>query len=87
VRKLYSLAPKNQEKLVASPLLYWVAMNRKTATRLGLLGIFSLLISSFPARAYEEIAVNNGATIRGSVKIEGKLPKPPPLQITKFKEV
>lgn len=37
--------------------------------------------------AYDEIAVKDGATIRGTVKFEGKLPKLPPLQITKYKEV
>jgi plastocyanin len=37
--------------------------------------------------SYEEIIVRDGATIRGTVKIEGKLPKLPPLQITKYKEV
>jgi len=37
--------------------------------------------------AYDEITVKDGATIRGTVKVEGKLPKLPPLQITKYKEV
>jgi plastocyanin len=37
--------------------------------------------------AYEEIVVKDGATIRGTVKVEGKLPKLPPLQVTKYKEV
>jgi plastocyanin len=62
-------------------------MNKKIAIRLGLLGLFSLFIFSFPAHAYEEIVVSNGATIRGAVKVEGKLPKLPPLQISKYKEV
>jgi plastocyanin len=61
-------------------------MNTKTIHQLCVGISFSVLFSSASA-AYEEIAVNNGATIRGSVKVEGKLPKPPPLQITKFKEV
>ena len=34
--------------------------------------------------AYEEIIVKGGATIRGTVKVEGNLPKLPPLQITKY---
>lgn len=38
------------------------------------------------SRGYEEIAVNNGATIRGMVKLDGKVPKLPPLQVTKYKE-
>jgi len=37
--------------------------------------------------AYEEIIVKGGATIRGTVKVEGNLPKLPPLQITKYKEI
>ena len=37
--------------------------------------------------AYEEIAVKDGGTIRGTVKVEGKLAKLPPLQVTKYKEV
>ena len=36
--------------------------------------------------AYDEIIVNDGATIRGVVKVEGNLPKLPPLRITKNKE-
>lgn len=52
-------------------------------TTLVLLGFFS----SFPALAYEEVAVTNGGTIKGKVKLSGKAPKLPPLDITKFKEV
>ena len=63
-------------------------MNRKTKAACDFfLGIFLSVIFASGSAAYEEIAVNNGATIRGSVKVEGKLPKPPPLQITKSKEV
>jgi len=50
-------------------------------------GIFFFIVFSSVAAAYEEIAVGNGATIQGTVKFEGKLPKLPPLQITKSKEV
>jgi hypothetical protein len=39
------------------------------------------------ADAYDEITVSQGATIRGSVKVEGKLPTLPALQISKYKEV
>jgi len=42
-------------------------------------GIFFVAVFASASAAYEEIAVNNGATIRGSVKVEGKLPKLPPL--------
>lgn len=37
--------------------------------------------------AYEEIAVANGGTIKGSVKLSGKIEKLPPPAVTKFKEV
>ena len=36
---------------------------------------------------YDEITVSNGGMIRGVVKVEGKIPALPPLQITKYKEV
>ena len=49
-------------------------------------GIFVIVAFASVSAAYEEIAVNDGGTLRGSVKVEGKLPKPPPLQITKSKE-
>ena len=48
--------------------------------------VFAIVFSSYAA-AYDEITVSNGATIRGSVKIEGKVPNLPPLQISKYKEV
>jgi plastocyanin len=50
-------------------------------------GIFLIAAFASIAAAYEEIAVTNGGTLRGSVKVEGKVPKPAPVQITKFKEV
>jgi plastocyanin len=53
----------------------------------GLFGILSLLVWFSAARGYEELVVNNGAMIRGTVRVEGKPPKLPPLQITKFKEI
>ena len=37
--------------------------------------------------AYDEIVVKDGGTIRGTVKMEGKVPKLPPVYITKAKEV
>jgi hypothetical protein len=46
---------------------------------------FALRSEAFSA--YEEIVVKDGATLRGAIKIEGKLPKLPPPQITKYKEV
>jgi plastocyanin len=44
-------------------------------------------ISSEALFAYEEIAVKDGATIRGVIRVEGKLPKLAPPEITKYKEV
>jgi hypothetical protein len=49
-------------------------------TALVLFGPFSTVC------AYDEIVVKNGATIAGTVKIGGKIPRLPPLQITKFRE-
>jgi plastocyanin len=55
---------------------------------LGGLATAMLLVAAAPKRspAYDEIVVKDGATIRGMVKLGGKLPKLPPLQITKHKE-
>jgi plastocyanin len=47
----------------------------------------ALILPHSLSQAYDEIAVSNGGSIRGMVKFEGKAPKLPPLQITKFKEV
>ena len=64
-----------------------VAMKIKTA-KLGGVGLALSLFAIFPVAlfAYDEIVVKNGATIRGVVKIDGRVPKLPPLQITKYKE-
>jgi hypothetical protein len=53
------------------------------------LGLATLVAVILPSmlNAYEEIAVKDGAKIRGAVKVEGKLPKLQSLQITKYKEV
>jgi plastocyanin len=53
------------------------------------LGLAALLLGIWlrPLYAYEEIAVKDGATVRGSVKVEGNLPRLAPLQITKYKEI
>ena len=48
--------------------------------------LWLLLLPSL-ASAYEAIAVANGGTIKGQVKFSGKIPKLPPPQIVKFKEV
>ena len=49
------------------------------------ISLFLLLPSNL--YAYDEITVKDGATIRGTVKIDGPLPKLPPLSITKYKEI
>lgn len=63
-------------------------MNR-TQHNLSNLGLAALVTVMLPSmlNAYEEIAVKDGAKIRGAVKVEGKLPKLQPLQITKYREV
>jgi plastocyanin len=60
-----------------------------TTMKLGGLGVAILLVGGWLeiSSAYDEIAVKEGATIRGVVKVEGKLPKLAPLQITKYKEI
>jgi plastocyanin len=40
-----------------------------------------------PSFGYEEIAVSNGGSIKGTVKLDGKAPKLAPPSITKFKEI
>jgi len=47
------------------------------------LGVFWF---SSQIQAYEEIAVNNGGTVRGFVRLEGERPRPEPVDIFKFKE-
>jgi plastocyanin len=64
-------------------------MNTKTKLIIGqfTVGISLIVLFFSVSGAYEEIAVKDGATIHGTVKVEGTLPKLPPLQITKAKEV
>jgi plastocyanin len=63
-------------------------MNTKTKLTCQLcVGISFIVLFSSASAAYEEIAVKDGATIQGTVKLEGKLTKLPPLQITKSKEI
>ena len=61
-------------------------IKQKTLTWFGLV---TLLVAMLPAalQAYDEIAVKDGATIRGTIKIEGAAPKLAPVQITKYKEI
>jgi len=63
-------------------------MDKRLTASFGLwLGLFLTLSDSSTFAAYEEVAVTNGATIRGTVKVQGQLPKLLPLQISKYKEV
>ena len=50
---------------------------------------FVILFATLPVAlyAYDEIVVKEGATIRGTIKVDGKLPKLAPPQITKYKEI
>jgi plastocyanin len=63
-------------------------MNNATTRFTGLVAII-LFAMGWPrlSFAYDEILVKDGVTISGVVKVGGKLPKPQPLQITKYKEV
>lgn len=62
-------------------------MNRITSV-IETLTLLVALLLLFPSIsfAYEEIAVSNGGTIKGIVKLDGALPNRPPPAITKFKE-
>src|SRR5512145_2741533 len=73
---------------VARPLLGQIIM-KNILDRLILVGSMAMLPAILPATltAYEEIVVKDGATIRGAVRVEGKLAKLPALQITKYKEI
>jgi plastocyanin len=63
-------------------------MDKRLTASFGLwIGLFLTLSASSTFAAYEEVAVTNGATIRGTVKVQGPLPKLLPLQISKYKEV
>ncbi len=74
---------------MAQPLLILKSIMKIKTLKLAGLGLAVFLLGSWlqPLYAYEEIVVKNGATIRGSVKVEGNLPQPAPLQITKNKEI
>jgi plastocyanin len=63
-------------------------MNNKIIRLSGLtLAVLMCAISPRGLLAYEEIVVKDGGTIRGTVKVDGKIGKLPPLQVTKYKEV
>ena len=63
-------------------------MIRKTPREVALWsGILALLLFPFHVRGYEEVAVTNGGTIRGFVKVQGRYSEPPALEVFKFQEV
>lgn len=63
-------------------------MNTKHKKLVGFgLGVLLFVVLPSVLYAYEEIVVKDGATIRGTVKVEGQLPKVTPLQITKYREI
>ncbi len=59
-----------------------------TKTRLGLwFGFLLILFYPFYARGYEEVTVTDSGTIRGFVRVQGKLPKLLDPEVFKFREV
>jgi len=73
---------------VARPLLVKNIM-KNTQTKWNVLVLAVGVFAMFPRLlySYEEIVVKDGAIVRGAVKIAGAVPKVPPLQITKYKEI
>ena len=63
-----------------------LAMAKKTFGAFGSMMSVLLFVAS-TAAAYEASEVVNGGMIRGTVKVAGKLPKLPLLDVTIFKEV
>lgn len=50
------------------------------------LGIVAAVFFSTAVAAYDEVPVANGGVLRGVVRAQGKIPKLPPLPVSKFKE-
>ena len=73
---------------MARPLLVKNIM-KNTQTKWNVLVLAVGVFAMFPRLlySYEEIVVKDGAIVRGAVKIAGAVPKVPPLQITKYKEI
>lgn len=84
-----AISAKNDRKTLGINLAdCHFAMIRKT-TKSRIIWLSPLLLLLFPSLApgYEEIAVTDGGTISGFVKIEEKFSKPGFLQVTKNREV
>lgn len=84
-----AISVKNDRKTLGISLAdYPFAMINKTTKNWSLwLGPLLLLLFPSLVPGYEEMAVTNGGTISGFVKIEGKFSKPGFLQVTKNREV
>jgi plastocyanin len=65
------------------------AMHERTTNfmMLSFATVLASLVLAFPLAAYDEITVSNGAVLRGSVRVDGKPPALPAMQISKYKEV
>jgi plastocyanin len=63
-------------------------MMKNPIVKLGRMGLAVSVLLLLPSMlyAYDDVTVKDGATIRGSVKFDGKVGKLPPLQVTKYKE-
>jgi plastocyanin len=74
---------------MAQALLQKEIIMKTKQKKLSGLGLAALLFVALPGMlyAYEEIVVKDGATIRGTIKVDGQLPKLTPLQITKYREI
>lgn len=73
---------------MAYPLRSAQDMKKKSISELSLPIAFAalFLLSAHFSQAYDEVTVKDGGTIRGSVKLEGKLGRLPALEVSKYKE-
>jgi plastocyanin len=73
---------------ISIALLPVIMLKRSKVHRFALVGLVAaFILPASSAPGYEEIAVQNGGSIRGAVRVEGKLQKPAPLQVSKFKNI
>lgn len=72
-------------------MAYCLLMGIIAMNRMKIVALFSAMLMAilfpFALPAYEEIAVTDGGSIKGSVKLQGDVPKLAPLEITKYKDV
>ena len=62
-------------------------MTTKSRTLWYLSGFLVLLVCPLAAGAYEEIVLTDGATIRGTVRFQGDVPKLANLEVSRFKDI